>query len=435
MRMLLGVLLTAATVSAGPIEDANNAEPGSTIVVPAGSYSGGTISNDVTLIGNGEARFTSGVTLRGAVTLDGFLFGRRNGQLIEVRASNCTIRNSIFADFGTSGASKAIWIREHNRYDNTLIENCLFENWASPSSHSSCVKVSQGGGAQHRGTVIRNCTSRFGADGGNSVAFQMYAPTLCEGNEIHDVEDAFEVKGDGCVIRGNHVHHNHGSEQLSNRSGSDNLFDSNYVHDVDSWPGWIAEGDNITYTNNVFARTSRRGMRITGRVPGRYDGTSNILIAHNTFVDVEDALEHDTRQDKLPENLVIVNNAFVRGGHRLPPSMLMGADHNLYWQVEPSAAGPNDVFADPLFVDEMTDNFRLSAGSPAIDAGFPIGVTVDADGVQRDALPDIGAYEGQGDPSDPILEELLRRREELLQQIAILEAELAEVEAEIEARQ
>jgi hypothetical protein len=192
----------------GLIEDVNKAKPGSVINVSAGSYPGGTITNNVILVANGDAKFTSGLILKGAVTLDGFVFGDRNGQLIEVRASNCVIRNCAFRRFGKSGSSKAIWIREQAKYNNTLIDNCLFDDWSRSSSHSSCVKVSQDGGAQHQGTIIRNCTSSNGADGGNSVAFQLYASTLVEDNLIHHVEDAIEVKGSNCIIRRNHLHNN-----------------------------------------------------------------------------------------------------------------------------------------------------------------------------------------------------------------------------------
>ena len=55
---------------------------------------------------------------------------------------------------------------------------------------------------------------------------------------------------------------------------------------------------------------------------------------------------------------------------------------------------------DPLF--EMIDgqkqlyNFRLQAGSPAINKGFASGVNSDLDGNARpQGLPDLGAYEKQ----------------------------------------
>jgi len=51
--------------------------------------------------------------------------------------------------------------------------------------------------------------------------------------------------------------------------------------------------------------------------------------------------------------------------------------------------------ADPLFVSASTDNFRLSSGSPGIDAGFDNDITthpdsydIDQDGGVQDVLPD-----------------------------------------------
>jgi hypothetical protein len=62
------------------------------------------------------------------------------------------------------------------------------------------------------------------------------------------------------------------------------------------------------------------------------------------------------------------------------------------WQAA-SGKDPNSISADPLFVS--TSDLHLTCGSPALNAGTPIGVvTVDFDGQARDAaLPDIGADE------------------------------------------
>ncbi|MBI1192535.1 MAG: hypothetical protein GC205_05100 [Bacteroidetes bacterium] len=57
----------------------------------------------------------------------------------------------------------------------------------------------------------------------------------------------------------------------------------------------------------------------------------------------------------------------------------------------------NCIFNEsPLFVDRSERNYRLDEGSPAIDAGFDIGLGLDLDGNVRPfagTLPDIGAYE------------------------------------------
>ena len=53
---------------------------------------------------------------------------------------------------------------------------------------------------------------------------------------------------------------------------------------------------------------------------------------------------------------------------------------------------------DPVFVNKSSLDFNIKAVSPAIDAGKPgLGITTDIAGNQRDAAPDIGAYEFVGE--------------------------------------
>jgi hypothetical protein len=108
--------------------------------------------------------------------------------------------------------------------------------------------------------------------------------------------------------------------------------------------------------------------------------------------------------------------------------MMSGAGYNLYFGVTPSAIREGDVFADPLFVDPTTNDFRISSDSPAYNAGFNLGIATDYDGTARVAPPDIGAFEVTTPKIPP---ELLARKAELEAQIAVLQIELAEVNAEI----
>jgi hypothetical protein len=54
---------------------------------------------------------------------------------------------------------------------------------------------------------------------------------------------------------------------------------------------------------------------------------------------------------------------------------------------------------DPLFVNidapKNEFDFHLQSGSPCINTGKKVAVTVDLDGISRDANPDIGCYESK----------------------------------------
>jgi hypothetical protein len=89
-----------------------------------------------------------------------------------------------------------------------------------------------------------------------------------------------------------------------------------------------------------------------------------------------------------------------------------------YSNIQGGATGPGNIDADPMFADATGGDYRLSAGSPSIDAAdntaVPAGVTLDLAGSPRfaddpdtvdtgvpggdggDLIVDMGAYEFQG---------------------------------------
>jgi len=101
---------------------------------------------------------------------------------------------------------------------------------------------------------------------------------------------------------------------------------------------------------------------------------------------------------------VIVNNIIVpRPGGRVTSNnrnTRLRWDHNLYPSPQSVVSGPNDIVADPRFVDPQRDpsrgGFRLAPGSPGINSGSDeLPQTVD---LERKPRPqrgrrDRGAYE------------------------------------------
>ena len=70
---------------------------------------------------------------------------------------------------------------------------------------------------------------------------------------------------------------------------------------------------------------------------------------------------------------------------------------NLIRTTDSNWGNENILNQDPLFVAPFEFNYRIDTLSPAIDAAFDLGISVDLDSLQRDNFPDIGAYEWRQD--------------------------------------
>ena len=76
-------------------------------------------------------------------------------------------------------------------------------------------------------------------------------------------------------------------------------------------------------------------------------------------------------------------------------SSITGTNNLFYGAGNPLGIFSNSVAGNPTFVSLSTNNFHLTTGSPAIDAGATVPLTTDYDGVSRPLGPAyaIGAYE------------------------------------------
>lgn len=132
---------------------------------------------------------------------------------------------------------------------------------------------------------------------------------------------------------------------------------------------------------------------------GMASGTTALKIQHNTIVysavsgiNVGQASGLDVRNNIFAFN--------VQYGLAGADAKFSQQDYNLFFgngagHCNPCAVGANSVLLDPAFVDVAGDDYTLSAGSPAIDAGTDLGVDRNgaAVGSFNGAAPDIGALE------------------------------------------
>ncbi len=96
-------------------------------------------------------------------------------------------------------------------------------------------------------------------------------------------------------------------------------------------------------------------------------------------------------------NSIIANNGEV--GLEYTDAGSLTVDFNNVWNHTNHyvgfGAGPNDLSADPLFINAGASDYRLSPASPSLDTGTDAGVMEDIDGFGRPARTgfDMGAYE------------------------------------------
>lgn len=312
-------------------------------------------------------------------------------------------------------------------YATTAIRNGSFNRFLLDISHSEIHQIADQGiqfdvgygaflsGADAR--VLNNTIHHIGSvgvllvgrgisgsppsNGGNSARV--------EGNEIYQTDTAIRISSSYAIaggtvgaasaspsVVGNWLHDNRGGISGS-ASKPSSAFGS-------SWAGG-------TIANNLITDNTEFGIQFT-RNSGQIDPkiTNNTIVGNGT-----DGISHAFLN---PSGLIRNNNVVGNGnGIRLTEVSTLESgqvgfnnvwDNETNWSQYPAGYGvASDVNAngtaidahsnmseDPRFMDWTTNNYRLRVTSPLIDAGTDSQTpTTDFDGLVRDAIRDIGAFE------------------------------------------
>ncbi|HEY1337356.1 MAG TPA: right-handed parallel beta-helix repeat-containing protein [Bryobacteraceae bacterium] len=283
--------------------------------------------------------------------------------------------------------------------------------------------------------TVQNCTVHNSALTGIFTAFSnhpLIQNNVSYSNGEHGVYHS--NSGDYPVIRGNQIHHNHAAGIHMNGDasmGGDGIISSATVEKNVIWENGTGGGSGINcdgvdssiFRNNLLYSNHASGISLYAIDAAH--GSSNNLVYNNTIVMAADgrwAINIPKSSGrKSPVGNSIVNNILytshtVRGSVLIYSTAVAGfhSDYNVVvnrmsddgdttislasWRKQ-TAQDLHSIISDPasLFVDPAHNNYRLKAGSPAVNAGTLLWGAVfdDIAGTARPqgGLNDIGCYE------------------------------------------
>lgn len=229
----------------------------------------------------------------------------------------------------------------------------------------------------------------------------------------NDIELGWNVVRDGKTCRGIQFHDSNGPSEY-NLSVHDNLIhgttcDGLNFATVDPSQGAVKAYNNVIYDvgngpdpsdgSSDYAGIYVANIHYTGPTE-----SGNVQIFNNTLVNCGSrgtgsagaiAVASGPVGAALHDNLIVATGSEAYFSSDSDASKITGSN-NLFFGAGSAPGGLTaSVSGDPLFVDQAGDNFRLKAGSPAIDAGVATSATTDFDGVPRPqgSAFDIGAFE------------------------------------------
>ncbi len=402
----------------------SSAAPGDVIQLADGSYStsstinlskAGTASAPITI----QAEHVGGATITGSggftisasasyVVLSGFKITGSRGLTIPVGATHVQITRNVFQMAG----SVKYWLQVSG--DDAQIDHNTFQHKSTAGNFIEVVGPGSSGMAQ-RTWIHHNYfldQSFTGSNGGESIRVGLSgrqhssAHAIVEYNLFEKCNGDLEVisvKSSDDIIRYNTLRNSKGTITL--RHGWGSVVEGNFL--LGNSTGIRMFGNNHTVINNVIQSSTGQALEVGGgevrddTTSGtNHEAVDHALVAFNTFVsDKSSPIQvGDGGKAYQPTDVTIADNIISGSGSAVSLKGGSGLKYqgNMLGGVS-GGAMPSSGYrtANPQLTLDSAGLYRLSSGSPAIDAALGTfgQVTLDMDGQSRGGTFDVGADE------------------------------------------
>ncbi len=430
----------------------NSAGPGDTLIMTDGVWNNqhiafegfGTSLNPITL----RPQTPGGVTLNGSSTLgisgdwlvvDGlqFIGGTTSGtNVIEFRggnggATNSRMTNTTMIDYNPASTSTRYqWVGiygnnnrvDHNYFENQNHNGVTIVDWVGKTGNST-------GSNRIDSNYFYNMPSGGGENGWETIRIADSANSMTHTNDVIENNLFYRVNGEIEIISnksGSNTYRNNtfleSEGTLTLRHGNNALVEGNFFlgNGASQTGGIRVIGEDHTIINNYLEGLDGRNggaISISAGVPNselnEYFQVKNVVIAHNTIVDVSDAMIKlddglgSSGRTLLAENVTLANNLLRNSASTSDPIFQGGEGSGWTWEgniawgkpLGTGAGNPGVSNVDPLIALEADGLWRPQAGSPAINGGagdYSSLLTDDMDGQSRIGTYDVGADEVSG---------------------------------------
>jgi hypothetical protein len=293
-------------------------------------------------------------------------------------------------------------------YTNINTGNCIFDNITARYTMNG--DVDDGGIRLYGNNLeLKNSTVEYSSKylvSVNGTSNKVVNCLLRYGDYEARPDSLIELNGSNHLISHNTVGEA-GRSCIGGKAFSNCQIQYNEMYNV----GRLTKDLGVTYIGNVDAGNTRIHHNIfhdnfdTAHGGGIYldNYSENFVIDHNVVWGCKDAMRLNTPNDSI----LVYNNTLISsvnsfdywGGNFARVSYANRVYNNIFSNATnfpPDIVLDNNIYSNinPLYVDAIANNYRLTSSSPAIDKGRILNGISD---VYANTMPDVGAYEYNGE--------------------------------------